>query len=335
MTTLITGDLHESDNQRDAYRWQFLEKTLPAMIKEHHVERVLILGDLTEVKDGHRAALVNRLVDDFARIAQMADLLVLKGNHDYLAADVPFFRFLGHLPRMRWINEPTRLALRGLGECWFLPHSTRWADDWAALNLRGADWFFCHQTFGGADLGHGQRAAASAPPFSTKAGDRVISGDVHVPQKLGAITYVGSPTTIDFGDDFEPRVLLLDGHKARSVPVPGPQKQLICVRSLDALERLKTMVREGDVVKVRLELPRGSDLTRAAARAAAHVWAERAGAHLHAVQVTAPEAKRADKTAARDRSQKSDEELVRAYVRKMGKGKATAAVGLKIVEDTP
>lgn len=336
MTTIATADLHFSDNPRDGYRWLFLEQTLPALIGEHGARRVVICGDLTEAKDAHRAALVNRIVDGVGALAELADVIFLKGNHDYVAADVPFYRFLRHLGRVRWINEPARMRLRGLGECAFLPHDRDWRRAWGAEWTRGADVYFIHQTFRGADLGRGHLAGGEAPPFAR--GSRVVAGDVHVPQKVGPITYVGAPYRVDFGDDFEPRVLLLDGQEVRSIPVPGPQKHLVRVTGgwdeagMQLHQELFRMLAPGDVVKVRVELAPGSEQSRAEVAAAVHAWAEHAGVQLYSTQVVPPPAARSSKAASR-RSARSDEDLVRAYAKKMRRGRATVAAGLKIVEE--
>lgn len=330
MPTLVTADLHLAENPRDAYRLAFFDQ-LPALAREYDADRVLVLGDITEAKDGHRATLVNRIVDGFAALAEVAQVYVLLGNHDYVSIDVPFYRFLHHLPRVRWIAEPTALKLRGLGDCLFLPH-TRDVGAWTTLMGQKYAWYFCHQTFGGADLGHGQLAKAGAAPFTRKAGDRVVSGDVHVPQQLGAVTYVGSPYTIDFGDDFDPRILLLDGTEMLSVPTEGPQKVLVEVpRRHGPASRAP---HAGDIVKVRVELPPNSDRSRTDVRAEWRAWAGRMGVELYTVQVVSPEAG-ASTPKARLRHRAPDADLVRAYVKKMGKGKVTAAAGLKIVEEVP
>lgn len=333
-TTLATADIHASANPRDAYRWVFLEQTLPAMIAEHAVERVLVLGDLTEQKSGHSPELVNRLVDAFVAIAERAQVYILKGNHDYVAEDVPFFRYMRHLPRVRWINEPTRLRLRGLGDCLFLPHTSR--IDELTSTIHEADWYFCHQTFAGADLG-GRKADGASAPFPSSRG-RAVSGDVHVPQKLGRVTYVGSPYAVDFGDDAEWRVLLLGDNKVRSVPVPGPQKRLVSIvgefneRDLRVHQKIFRVVRPGDVVKVRVELSAATKASRADVRARVREWAVSEGIQLYATEIIAPKA--LPERAAHDRHRATDEELVRAYAKKMGQGKVTVAAGLKIVEET-
>jgi len=44
MITLLTGDIHLSENPRDAYRFEFLG-WLGNLIKRKSVERLIILGD--------------------------------------------------------------------------------------------------------------------------------------------------------------------------------------------------------------------------------------------------------------------------------------------------
>lgn len=325
MRTLVTADLHATDNPRDSYRWRFIEEKLPELIKQCGLGRVLMLGDFTEQKTGHSAGLVNRLVDAVAAIAELAQVYMLKGNHDYLAEDVPFYRFARHIPRVRWINDPTALRLRGLGSCLFLPHTPRPSEDWKPLLRDDYDWFFCHQTFGGADLG-GHAAAGAPPPFSR--GARVVSGDVHKPQRVGPVTYVGAPYAVDFGDAYSPRVLLLEDERVESIPVDGPQKVLVDgSRGPGGIT-----ARTGDVVKVRVEVPRDCKESRAAIRAKWRAWADAQGVMLHAVEICAPKALLGAGKAAEARGRSSDAELVRRYAKRAKAGKATLAAGLKLME---
>lgn len=319
-----------SANRKDAYRFVFLEKTLPQLIERHNASRLIVLGDLTDQKDSHPAPLVNRVVDGFAALADLVEVIVLKANHDYVSQSTPFFRFLNHLDNMRWINEPAFLRLHGLGRCLFLPHTTNWERDWKGFSF-DADWIFTHQTFSGAVSESGQKMDG-IPRDVFPRGARVVSGDVHVPQKVGCVTYVGAPFRINFGDDFEPRVLLLDGDEMRSVPVEGPQKRLVTTTILGKFRCRDADIQRGDVVKVQVELPTGSDLSRAKVRAAVREWAAEAGVEIYETKVSAPRAEKTEKAIAK-RDRRSDADLVRAYAKKMGKGKVTEAAGLKIMEE--
>ena len=50
MSVLITADLHLTSRPNDSYRFDFLN-WLPKKIKEHKIQTLLILGDLTDQKD--------------------------------------------------------------------------------------------------------------------------------------------------------------------------------------------------------------------------------------------------------------------------------------------
>jgi len=333
MTTIFTADLHLSANPRDAYRFHFLEHALPKLIHKYKARRVIVGGDVAEVKDGHPAVLVNRVVDGFARLVEEhgVDLIFYTGNHDYVRADVPFWRFLQHVQRVRWITNPTTILMQGLGRCLFLPFTPRPDKDWdSGYFVDDYDWFFCHQTFGGAISESGRKIEGNPPPFTKDA--KVVSGDVHVPQKAGPVTYVGAPYTVDFGDAFEPRVLVLDRNKMHSVSVEGPQKRLVGagVRGKH-ISFSGAGVVPGDIVKVKVGLNK-SIYSRAEIRAAAREWAQESGVTLHAVQIIAARPERTEKTTVR-RDRRSDEDLVRAYAKKMRKGKVTLGAGLKITEE--
>src|SRR5215831_11248250 len=91
---ILTADLHLSANPRDAYRFAFL----PYLRKlARSVDWVVILGDLTEQKDFHPAALVNRIASELHRLAQVTRVYFVMGNHDRLDEAAPFFQFLRYL----------------------------------------------------------------------------------------------------------------------------------------------------------------------------------------------------------------------------------------------
>ena len=94
MRRLVTGDVHISQNPRDAYRLVFLEKTLPDLIDRHKVEQLLVLGDLTQAKEKHPASLVNSVVGAFHQLSKQCEIVLLQGNHDYQSVGSPFFEFL-------------------------------------------------------------------------------------------------------------------------------------------------------------------------------------------------------------------------------------------------
>jgi Calcineurin-like phosphoesterase len=242
---LLTADLHLSDNPRDTYRHEFVRKQLPKLLRKHGIEKLVILGDLTDEKDRHCARLVNQIVNYLYELDSICPVVILLGNHDYLDRKYPFFRFLQG-GQITWIDRPTEQP-EGL----YLPHTTDWQKDWSELNLQDRT-VFTHNTFTGCDMGHGM-AGRGIPTTAVQSCTTVYSGDIHIPQKFHNIVYVGAPYQIDFGDDYTPRVLVIDSGTVKTITVGGPMKVLLDGTMEQFLQQLTT-VEPGDLVKVRVRL---------------------------------------------------------------------------------
>jgi DNA repair exonuclease SbcCD nuclease subunit len=221
MTILVTSDLHLSHNPRDAYRWAIFPY-LRKVIEEHKVDELFILGDLTEAKDRHPAALVNRIVDELTKL-NMVDMTILRGNHDGQTPDDPYFHFIRHIPYINWIQKPLKLE-----NYLFLPYTPTPEKDWKGISYAGVSTIFCHQHFTGARADASQLVIpGGVAPDLLPAKVRILAGDIHHPQQLGSIIYVGAPYTIDWGDDYNGRVLLLDGYSTTYLPTELPCKRLL------------------------------------------------------------------------------------------------------------
>lgn len=327
MTILVTSDVHWSSNPRDEYRHKFV-KTLRTLIKEYAVDTLLILGDLTETKDRHDAELVNRVVGHIDRLARSVDrLILLRGNHDWLNdPEIPFFKFLGRLPNVTWINKPTVIDDLGI----FLPHTTDYKKDWAEFIEEFKDHYFifAHNTFEGAV--DNDRKLDGIPTDMFPENVAVISGDVHTPQ-LGPVTYVGAPYTIDFGDDYEPRVLFIDRGKVLSMPVEGPMKRLVEGTAGEEARVTTTGLHEGDILKIRVRIQRAEVPQWAKIRQQYRDWGESHGYLVHVVQPVLIDADKRMDTAKRKRLGKSDEDLFDQYCKRMDIDDKSAAVGRAIL----
>lgn len=336
MSTLVTADLHLNNNSRDSYRHAFIGELIE-LIKAHKVDTLLILGDLTHEKDCHNAELVNAIINYLYEFRPLCEIYVLRGNHDCLDPNMPFFRFTGRLPHVTWINDPQWIDLRDLGHCLFLPHTRDHTRDWKGfVKDLGTTWTFCHNTFDGADAGGGRRLRG-IPTDVFSAGTRVISGDVHIPQELGCVTYVGAPYTINFGDAYTSRVLIFSDKKRQllSVPVEGPQKRLIEI-PLDVTEaklnKLWKTVYPGDVLKVKVDILPEQYKEWPNIRAKVHKWAEKTEAIVHAVvpaKVPLTKLKTITSMPARF---KNDPELIRHFGRRKSLPISTLKTGLWLAE---
>ena len=268
---LLTADWHLTAKPEDEYRWDVFRR-LSALTNDS-VE-ILILGDITDHKtDKHPAALVNRLVDELLTLsAKSARVTILMGNHDAPLNGVPFWSFLNDLSGIRYLSEPTPWHD---GDSYMLPFSKAPNWEWKNLNFSKRKAVFMHQPVAGVDLGNGRRYSTEtviAFPRSC----RVYSGDIHMPQTLGNITYVGAPHWVRFGDTHARRFLEVSDQTfkvEREIPIEDGARKLIAnVVSVAELSALR--VNPGDQVRVRLGLSEGDVSQVPALTAQIREWAE-------------------------------------------------------------
>lgn len=323
MRRLVTADLHWNDLPRDAYRHAFVD-WLAGVAAKWRVDHIDLLGDLCEDRDYHSGWLVNKVVDHLHRLSDGCSVTCLRGNHDYSVADNPFFAFVGWLPRVRWINTPTVLD----GDL-YLPHTADYARDWSDVRVREHECIFAHNTFDGSDDGYGHKLRG-VPLSVFPRNVCVVSGDVHTPQSVGPVTYVGAPYTVDFGDSYQPRVLLHDGQRWESIEVPGPRKRVLrWSTALDAPRVVEESIAPGDIVKVMVKLRDRADWPRV--RDSVHAWCERAGCVLHAVVPTIVDASAHGSSASDTVERLSDDEVLARFGSARGVPERTMRVGAKLL----
>ena len=212
MKTVITGDIHLTASPADEYRWDVFPK-LRTLAKERLASAIFILGDLTDKKDRHPASLVNRACAQLQMLAEVAEVHILKGNHDYIDPSCPFFHFTNSIDGVRFHSEP---YLDPEEQFLLLPHTRTPDRDWVMQDTNYP--LVClHQTVKGAVASNGAKLDGEmrADWFGGVNGV-VVSGDIHVPQKVGALHYVGAPHPVRFGDDFVPRFLSTNKGRWRS-----------------------------------------------------------------------------------------------------------------------
>lgn len=250
LPAILASDLHLTANPRDEYRWG-LFPWLAEELRAERAETLVLLGDLTDQKDLHPAELVNRVVREIDKLrAVVPRIIILMGNHDLLKSGHMFFAFLDTLPGVEVITKPTEDYEGGL--TMWLPYSKQPATDWAAFDFSHFNYIMLHQTIKGAIASNGQKMEGEQLPDFTKAG-KVYSGDIHVPQKIGPVEYVGSPYHVHFGDSFEPRCIAIDrDHRAFDLHYRTTSRVTLDVRGVGELRRI-TLVK-GDQVKIRVHL---------------------------------------------------------------------------------
>ncbi len=335
MRALITGDIHLNDNIHDDYRIRFL-RTFRDLCSTQKVDTAIILGDLTDKKDNHGAWLVNQVVDHFYKLADICkNVIVIKGNHDYLDPEWPFYRFLQRIDRVFWINRPTihRFVETGVFLC--LPHTSNPKRDWKDLDTkhldaRHNDFIFCHQTFKGATAGFGKQLEGIDPDELLPGNASIISGDIHEPQQLERVTYVGAPYTINFGDNYGPRVLLLDGDRRMSIKCPGPQKRLIEADSLAEFKKLcEKRARPKDMIKARIAI---KDLVSwSALKEDMRSWCNEQELVVHTIQPILNSGSRMKERVVE--AQRSDQERLRDYAKLRNVDGLVLKTGLSLLEE--
>lgn len=323
---LITADLHWSSNPRDRYRHDYVD-TIVKEIKKNRVETALILGDLTSEKDKHDAWLVNQVFSHITRMARWCHVIIVMGNHDYISPDCPFFQTLGHLQGVTWISRPIGFHLFKQ-KCLFLPHTRDYQRDWDGVDVRMYPLVFTHNTFEGAKAESGEKLSGiPRSVFNRK--QVVISGDVHVPQKLSPVEYVGAPYEIKFGDDFESRMLLMDHNGKRiSIPYDGPRKLLLNIRLVDADVRIEGL-RKDDMLKIQVYLKAGQFGEFQRFKDRVYATAAKWGYSIYQIL---PVVEPGEPVVTRKRSRKrDDEEVLKDYATATRVKKSVVKTGVKLM----
>lgn len=257
-TGIITTDLHLSDKREDQDRFKLFDWIIDNYREE--LSFVFILGDLTDRKNFHADHLVDKVADSVYRLTRHFRVLLLRGNHDYDADPVtPFFGFLGKMVGVTYFRRPTLWRADKYGwpsRILFLPHSRTPGQDWGLSRYKNLDAICMHQTFGGAISETGYRLSGIGTMPFRRFECPIFSGDVHAAQRVGPITYVGSPYHVHFGDQFSPRLLLVDKNfNTQEVHFPAPKKFVFDIPHAVNLLDYEQSIRAGDQAKVRLHLP--------------------------------------------------------------------------------
>ena len=329
MRRLCTSDWQLDSGERDRYRTDFVVNDLPKLIDKYKVDQLLVLGDVCEKKDNHPAPLVNEIVDAFYNLQKQCAVIVLEGNHDFLHKEHPYFKFISKFDNVTWISTPTELD-----NCLYLPHTRDYKQDWKSIGFtKEYDYVFAHNIFTGVSTSTGH--ALSGIPHNIFPKDVVvISGDVHEPQTINEnIIYVGSPTITDFGDDYQPRVLLLDDLQIKSIKVYGQQKRLIKVDwdGEKSIFHHSEYLRENDLVKMQVFIQMDHVSEWATIRQSVEQWATKRNFVVVSIipQVAYVKGERQKLV---NSSKKSDTEYLKTFVSRSGADEKTAEVGQQIIE---
>lgn len=294
LPALLTADLHYTSNDRDEYRWA-LWPWLRDTIVDEKVNSLVIAGDLSDAKDFHPSPLVNRLAREIKLTAECrAGLRVymIPGNHEWIKQGEEFWRFLGLIaPNVHYMIHPQDdpvLTDKDEPTAYFLPFTRTPERDWQGMNFEDYDYVFMHQTLRGAVASNGQKMEGEAIPEDVLATARkVYSGDIHVPQHVGWVEYIGSPYHVHFGDNFKPRCVLIEkGGNAVDLHFKSPRRVMLDVNALaEARDIWAKGVKPGDQVKLRVHLPASEVHTWKNLRREVLAVFKAAGGEVHGIEL--------------------------------------------------
>lgn len=244
---LLFTDIHLTDSPRDEYRWEFLNYIYNYVCK-NPIDDVFILGDLCDRKDKHSSVLVRRVSDTLHRLSKKVPITILAGNHDIPNGGTYFWSFLDHIPNIKYIIKPT-LSLNK--KYYFLPHSKQPDVDWKDLK-EDVEYVFMHQTVNGCVSSSGMVLEGISLDLFGKA--NIISGDIHVPQKIGKVTYIGSPYQIHYGDSYQGHFAILSTDGLDMIPYKSPRLANVHLTSKEEYAIVLSKYK-GDFVRVFLHVP--------------------------------------------------------------------------------
>lgn len=326
----IISDLHLTDKAADEFKWKVFPWILD-VIEEHQLDDLFILGDLFDKKDRHPAELVNRLVRELRPIRKVVPITILMGNHDYFKPDSPFLEFVDDLPNVTFITQPVEFK----GALW-LPHERNPEEAWEGIDIINQETIFLHQSIIGSvtsnyfELNHGISQSYFSESKAT-----IYSGDIHVPQKVGNVTYIGTPYPVAFGDHYEPRGVILRDNAMDSVHMKTIQKLSISIEHPDDLDDWK--IYAGDQAIVKVTLPESDLHNWIQYRDEVKKYFKDIGADLHDLKLTKVEStkkkKKLDKKDAQTILNWKKDDVLKKFSETEELNKETLAAGLELLNE--
>jgi len=216
--TLLFADLHLHDrkefsqvtnsglNSRLEEGLNILDQIIE-WLEPNGIRYLIFLGDVFELKD----RVPNHILSEFKhRLEQILDKYIhvyfLVGNHDYNLLDyttLDVFQDKIHLidePKLAMMDELLKYGV------YFIPYQRKWEDFIQAWNNIPYDYWgsqlkaiFFHQTLPGGIYDNGTQTAPGTWQPSYHSNLLYVAGDLHIPQKVGKIQYLGSPYPTKFG----------------------------------------------------------------------------------------------------------------------------------------
>lgn len=248
---LCVGDIHIKPT--NVHLVDTLQHQLLEIVDREPVERVVLLGDLLDTFERVHTQALNRAYQLIHAIRERCPVVVLVGNHDLInnqqfLSDQHWMNAMKAWPGVTIVDRVVSQTAGDLRVV-YVPYVPvqRFAE---ALETVGGEWrdahyIFAHQEFRGCKMGaiqstHGDAWDPALP--------MVVSGHIHDTQRPQPnVFYIGASIQNSFGDQSDPRVLLIRGvdQAWTEIPVRLPKKKTVYV-AVDELHTLDPAAWEND-----------------------------------------------------------------------------------------
>ena len=231
------------------------------LARKFQVERIFLLGDCFELKDRIPARIMILFAEAVAKYP--CPLTILKGNHDYAEDDYAPVRLLEREGKIKFISAPYINM-----EIAFLPYFRKYetfTEEWKKLHetIKGdtgfdvnVKLFLFHNTLPGSKFSNNIKAEGEFD-LPTFANIRYLAGDIHLPQKVGPIQYLGSPYQVDFGEEGQDKFVYLykaDIDLLTSVELKYPKFVSIELDEQGCYPAIPKEILEGNYIKLKGEI---------------------------------------------------------------------------------
>lgn len=314
----------------EVYRWKVFESAEQIAIF-NNVDEIYILGDTTDRKDRHGASLVNKFVDALVCLHDNtgAEIFILMGNHDAPLQGRPFWNFLNKLG-IYYITQPCYSK-----DVLLLPFSNNPLEDWKELKLFESAALMMHQTIAGAVIERNRIISTDACPMPVLPRMPIFSGDIHRPQRIGAITYVGASHPVRFGEDWRCRALLIHGNDWANpieVPLPHIRRQIL---DLDASTNAKDLdyLKQDDQVRIRWHMTKAQLSDWPIQKEVLQAWANGKGVQVLSMEAKLEDTFRHEDAAVVQREIASPEQVIRDFGLDQKLDELTISTGLELIKE--
>jgi hypothetical protein len=259
---LLTCDLHLTDSLVEAYRWDVF-KFIKEACKKYNVNHIFILGDTTDRVDRHSGELLNKFARALSNLHDEtgAQIWITQGNHDRQIKGTPYWEILNKLgTAVQYITEPINFGYQNV---LILPFSTNPLEEWKNFDLATYNAILMHQTVAGSLVEGDYKLEVDSNPMPSLS-DKVVaySGDVHRPQTVGRITYIGAPHPVKYSESWPNRFIIIKDSKWKE-PISEwirPVHRDIYDLDRDCDDRVLLGLQKGDQIRIRYHLT-AKDLT--------------------------------------------------------------------------